>query len=59
MTNPMIPHQHEQPQEADPLIRAVYGIGIVLMSFGTFLPGGVKWTLAGAAIVTFCCFLED
>jgi hypothetical protein len=60
MTNQVIPHQQQEPrEEVDPLFRIIYGLGVVLIAFGTFLPGGAKWTLAGAAIVTFCCILED
>jgi hypothetical protein len=54
----MNPFIHDRRDEADPLIRMIYGIGVVLIAFGAFLPGGTKWALAGAAIATVCCILE-
>jgi hypothetical protein len=46
--------QQDEHEEQDPLIRFIYGLGVVLTMFGAFFPGGTKWSMLGVALVAFC-----
>jgi hypothetical protein len=45
--------QEELEERQDPYMRLVYAIGILLTMFGHMIPGDVKWTMVGVALVVF------
>jgi hypothetical protein len=45
--------QIECDERHDPTMRLVYAIGILLMIFGSFVPGTVNWNIVGIALVIF------
>jgi hypothetical protein len=49
----MMYRQEEQDEREDPYMRLVYAIGILLTMFGHMIPGDVKWTFVGIALVMF------
>jgi len=54
------PQSNQQINEADPVMRIICTIGMLLIPFGNaLLPSGHNWAVLGIAIVAFCYLIED
>ena len=53
ITNLTQTQKDEHQERQDPYMRLVYAVGILLTMFGHMIPGDVKWTMVGVALVMF------